>query len=211
LGGETAELPGFYARGEYDLAGFGVGIVERSKILDGRTVVPGDALVGIASSGLHSNGYSLARKVLLEQHQLRLDMRPPGFHRQLDDELLEPTRLYTREVAALLDAVQLKALAHVTGGGIPGNLPRVLPAGTRAVVEESRWTRPPVFDLIASLGPVERDEMFATFNMGLGMIAVMATVEVPAALRALARAGAKAWEVGWIEQGEGEPAAVVVP
>src|SRR5512140_104099 len=211
LGGETAELPGFYARGEYDLAGFCVGIVERSKILDGRTVAPGDALVGIASTGLHSNGYSLARRVLLEQHQLRLDVAPAGFSRPLDDELLEPTRIYAREVAALQDAVELKALAHITGSGIPGNLPRVLPAGTRALLEERRWKRPPIFDFIAKLGPVDRDEMFATFNMGLGMIAVMATGEVPAALRALAKAGAKAWEVGRIERGEGEPVAVVVP
>jgi phosphoribosylformylglycinamidine cyclo-ligase len=204
LGGETAELPGFYQKGEYDLAGFCVGVVERSKIIDGKSIRPGDALIGLASTGLHSNGYSLARKILVE------GARPP-IGPKLLEELLEPTRIYVKDVQALMDAVDVKGLAHITGSGIPGNLPRCLPPGTRAVLEESSWRVPPIFELIQSRGNVARDEMFATFNMGLGMIAVVASPDVPAARRALQARKAEAWEVGRIEKGEGEPRATIVP
>src|SRR5512147_539164 len=163
IGGETAELPGFYARGEYDLAGFAVGCVERSRIVDGSAVQPGDAVLGIASTGLHSNGYSLARRALLDRHPL--DWRPPGLGgRTLGEALLEPTRIYAKDVLAL---------AHVTGGGLPGNVPRTLPPGTRAVLDERRWPRPPLFDLVEREGAVPRDEMVRTFNMGLGLTAVL--------------------------------------
>jgi len=209
LGGETAELPGFYQRGEYDLAGFAVGVVERSKIIDGARIRQGDALVGLASTGLHSNGYSLARKVLLEQHRLPLDQAPEGLGRPLADELLEPTRLYARVVAALRAAADVKGLAHITGSGIPGNLPRCLPEGTRAVLEERRWPRPPIFDLIGQLGGVARAELYATFNMGLGMIAVVPAADVPAALGAAQGCGVPAWEVGRVEAGAGEPTAEI--
>ncbi|HEY8211303.1 MAG TPA: phosphoribosylformylglycinamidine cyclo-ligase [Myxococcaceae bacterium] len=209
LGGETAELPGFYQRGEYDLAGFAVGVVERSKIIDGRRIRPGDALVGLASTGLHSNGYSLARKVLLEQHRLPLDRPAEGLSRPLGDELLEPTRLYARAVAALCGASDVRGLAHITGGGIPGNLPRCLPDGTRAVLEERRWPRPPICDLIGRLGGVARSELYATFNMGLGMIAVVPPDAVPAAIRAAGSCGVPAWEVGRVEAGAGEPTAEI--
>ncbi|HYV44761.1 MAG TPA: phosphoribosylformylglycinamidine cyclo-ligase [Myxococcaceae bacterium] len=209
LGGETAELPGFYQRGEYDLAGFAVGVVERSKIVDGRRIRPGDALVGMASTGLHSNGYSLARKVLLERHQLPLDRPAEGLSRALGEELLEPTRIYARAAAALAAAADVKGLAHVTGAGIPGNLPRCLPEGTRAVLEEKRWPRPPIFDLIGRLGDVARSELYATFNMGLGMIAVVPPSDVPAALRAAESCGVPAWEVGRVEAGSGEPTAEI--
>lgn len=211
LGGETAELPGFYAEGEYDLAGFCVGVVEKSEILDGSSIVPGDALLGLASSGLHSNGYSLARRVLIQDRQLDLSEPVEGVDRPLGQALLEPTRLYAREVHALGRAIRLKGLAHITGGGIPGNLPRVLPAGTRAVLAERSWRRPPLFDLIAKLGGVERGEMFSTFNMGLGMIAVLPRTEVAAAIEFLSSRGLDAWEVGQIERGEGEPTAVICP
>lgn len=211
LGGETAELPGFYAKGEYDLAGFCVGVVERSKIIDGRSIRPGDALIGLASTGLHSNGYSLARRVLLDDAKLSLDARAPGCAHSLANELLEPTRIYVRDVQALMDAVEVKGLAHITGSGIPGNLPRCLPQGTRAVLEQANWKLPPIFELIAARGNVPRDEMFNTFNMGLGLIAVVSSPDVPPAMRALKAAKVDAWEVGRIEKGDGEPTATVLP
>jgi phosphoribosylformylglycinamidine cyclo-ligase len=210
IGGETAELPGFYADGEYDLAGFAVGAVERSRILDGRGVAPGDVLVGVASTGLHSNGYSLARKVLLPR--LALADRPAALGgRTLGEALLEPTRIYARDVLALLARVPVKALAHVTGGGLPGNVPRNLPEGTRAVVREGTWPVPGIFSLVEREGGVARDEMYRTFNMGLGLVAV-----VPAAAAAEARAvlrdrGLDAWEVGRVEAGAGEATCEVVP
>ncbi|MGO9831804.1 MAG: phosphoribosylformylglycinamidine cyclo-ligase [Myxococcaceae bacterium] len=211
LGGETAELPGFYSRGEYDLAGFCVGVVERSRIVSGRTIRPGDALVGLASSGLHSNGYSLARRVLLEQAHLSLEAQPEGLARTLADELLAPTRIYVKDVLALREAVDVRGLAHITGSGIPGNLPRCLPQGTRAVLHASRWPCPPIFSLLSRLGGVAREEMFSTFNMGLGMVCVLPEKEVPAALGLLRGRGVEAYEVGRVEAAEGEPTAVVLP
>jgi phosphoribosylformylglycinamidine cyclo-ligase len=211
LGGETAELPGFYAKGEYDLAGFCVGAVERSKVIDGRQIRPGDALIGLGSSGLHSNGFSLARRVLLDQAGLSLSSRPAGLSRELGDELLEPTRIYVKEVLALVEEVEVKGLAHITGGGIPGNLTRCLPQGCQAVLRERSWRRSPIFDLIAFAGSVEREEMFSTFNMGLGMIAVVSKQSVPAALNLLQGRKVAAWEVGQIEPGDGEPTARIEP
>jgi phosphoribosylformylglycinamidine cyclo-ligase len=184
LGGETAELPGFYAAGEYELAGFAVGIVERSAIIDGKSIVPGDAIIGLGSSGIHSNGFSLVRKII--------EGRP------MDPSLLEPTRIYVKDVLALCKQVKVKGLAHITGSGLPGNVPRCLPDGTRAVLREKSWPRPPIFDQLQAWGQVERAEMFSTFNMGLGMIAVVAKADVPKALQSL---GAGAWEVGTIEAG----------
>ena len=210
LGGETAELPGFYAQGEYDLAGFCVGVVERSKILDPKRVQVGDALVGMASSGLHSNGFSLARKVV-EDKKLDLNVRPAGLSRSLGEALLEPTRIYAREVMELLAMVDVKGLAHITGSGLPGNLPRCLPEGTKAVLDEKSWERSPLFDLLAQAGGIARDEMFSTFNMGLGMIAVVPLPDVPAALRTLKKMGLDAWEVGRVEKGQGEAQAVINP
>jgi phosphoribosylformylglycinamidine cyclo-ligase len=211
LGGETAELPGFYTKGEYDLAGFCVGIVERSRILDGRTVAVGDAVIGIASSGLHSNGYSLARKVLLDDAKLSLQDTPKGLSRPLVDDLLEPTTLYVQAARALLERTGVKGLAHITGSGIPGNLPRVMPADTRAVLAQSAWKAQPLFELIAQVGKVPREEMFATFNMGLGLIAIVPATEVSAALAAISSVGLAGWEVGRIERGDGEPQAMIQP
>jgi phosphoribosylformylglycinamidine cyclo-ligase len=203
IGGETAELPGFYARGEYDLAGFAVGCVERSRIVDGRSVAPGDVVVGVASSGLHSNGYALARKALLDRHPL--DWRPPELGgKTLGDALLEPTRIYAKDVLALLERVKVKALAHITGGGLPGNVPRNLPDGTRAVLDARRWERPPVFDLVQREGGVPWDDMLQTFNMGLGLVAVVAPGDAAAAQEALAARGLVSWVVGSIERGAGE-------
>ncbi|HEY6098691.1 MAG TPA: phosphoribosylformylglycinamidine cyclo-ligase [Anaeromyxobacter sp.] len=209
IGGETAELPGFYAKGEYDLAGFAVGCVERSRIVDGRGVVPGDLVVGVASTGLHSNGYSLARKALLDRYTLGQRLDALG-GKTLADALLEPTRIYAKDVLALLERVRVKAFAHVTGGGLPGNVPRNLPDGTRAVIEEKRWPRPAIFDLVEKEGQVPRDEMYRTFNMGLGLVAVVAPGDEAATLAALRERGLGAWTVGRVEQGEGEATCEVV-
>ncbi len=210
LGGETAELPGFYTPGEYELAGFCVGIVEKKKLIDGRRIAPGDRVIGLASSGLHSNGYSLARRVLADR-KLPIDATVEGV--VLADALLEPTRLYVKDVLALIDAVDVKGLAHITGSGIPGNLPRCLPNGTRAVLSEGAWRRRPIFDLLQRLGEVARDEMFSTFNMGLGMTAVVAKESVTKALALLASRGVEAWDVGEIVAGKpgAEAEAVVLP
>jgi phosphoribosylformylglycinamidine cyclo-ligase len=209
IGGETAELPGFYAGGEYDLAGFAVGCVERSRIVDGRAVSPGDLVVGIASSGLHSNGYSLARKALLERHPL--DARLDGLGGEtLADALLTPTRIYAKDVLALLEKVPVRSFAHVTGGGLPGNVPRNLPDGTRAVLDERRWTRPPIFDVVEREGQVPRDEMYRTFNMGLGLVAVIAPADEAATHALLRDRGLASWTVGGIEQGAGEATCEVV-
>jgi phosphoribosylformylglycinamidine cyclo-ligase len=203
IGGETAELPGFYAAGEYDLAGFAVGCVERSRIVDGRAVVPGDVILGVASSGLHSNGYSLARRALLDAHPL--DWRPPELSgATVADALLEPTRIYAKDVLALLDAVQVKAFAHVTGGGLPGNVPRSMPDGTKAVLEEARWPRPAIFDLVAREGGVPRDEMYRTFNMGLGLVAIVASGDAARAQETLRGRGLDSFVVGAVERGDGE-------
>jgi phosphoribosylformylglycinamidine cyclo-ligase len=189
LGGETAELPGMYAAGEYDLAGFSVGVVDRKKIVDGTRVQPGDVVIGLPSSGLHSNGYSLARKVLIEAMGLGYDARPAGLGGQtVGEALLTPTRLYARHVAALTAstgpgaAVDVRAMSHITGGGIPGNLPRVLPEGLGVRIE-SRWERPPIFQVIKDGGGVDEQEMRRTFNCGMGFLFV-----VPAADAARARA-----------------------
>ncbi|RMG13224.1 MAG: phosphoribosylformylglycinamidine cyclo-ligase [Deltaproteobacteria bacterium] len=205
LGGETAEMPGFYRPDEYDLAGFAVGVVERARILDGSRVKPGDLVVGLASSGLHSNGFSLARRAL-EALGLDLDARPDVLGgRSLGEVLLEPTRIYVRPVLTLLEANLPHALAHVTGGGLPGNLPRVLPPGLGVSLDATAWPRPPIFDLIASAG-IEREEMYATFNMGLGMVAVVDAAEAETTVHTLERYGVEAFVVGEVRPRRGTEA-----
>jgi phosphoribosylformylglycinamidine cyclo-ligase len=196
LGGETAELPGFYAPGEYDLAGFAVGVVERDAILDGKRVRPGDAAIGVASSGLHSNGYSLVRKVLLEHAGLALDATPEGLGEPLIDALLRPTRIYARAVRALSEAVELRALAHITGGGLPGNVPRVLPDGLGVDLDPASWERAPIFDLVQRLGDVAEPEMRRAFNLGLGLVAFVPAADAQRAVDALVQAGERASIVG---------------
>ncbi|MBX2813388.1 MAG: phosphoribosylformylglycinamidine cyclo-ligase [Myxococcales bacterium] len=173
IGGETAELPGMYAPGEYDLAGFAVGVVDRQSIIDGTGICPGHAVVGISSHGLHSNGYSLAREVLLNRAQCGLD-QPMDEHsaETWADVLLHPTAIYTQVVSALVRSVRPLAMAHITGGGLPGNLSRVLPTGTSAELWSSAWTVPAIFHHIQRLGPVSRMEMYRTFNMGVGLVVV---------------------------------------
>mgnify|MGYP000984352607 CR=1 FL=1 len=206
VGGETAELPGFYAAGEYDLAGFCVGVVERDEIVDGSKVRPGDVVVGLASSGLHSNGYSLARKVLLEHLALPLDVPDEEFGgRTLADVLLEPTRIYARHVFELRKGgIEIRAMAHITGGGLPGNVPRTLPDGVRAVIDRSAWEVPAIFRRIQKGGNVDEDEMFRTFNMGVGFTLVLPEGQVDEAIRRLGERGIEAFRIGAIEKGEGE-------
>ena len=177
VGGETAEMPSFYGAGEYDLAGFAVGVVERRSVIDGSGTRPGDVLLGLPSTGLHSNGFALARRVLLERAHLPLGRPAPGLRRPLGAELLRPTRIYVRPVRALLARLPrgaIRGMAHVTGGGLPGNLPRVLPRGCHAVVARAAWRVPPIFGLIARLGRVPQDEMDRTFNGGIGFVLVVA-------------------------------------
>jgi phosphoribosylformylglycinamidine cyclo-ligase len=172
LGGETAEMPGFYNDGEYDLAGFIVGVVDRPRLINGRAVAVGDRLVGLPSSGLHTNGYSLARQIVFEQMKLQVDSRVPELGRTVGEALLEPHRSYLQMIRPLLDGGRIKAMAHITGGGITENLPRVLPHGTAAVVDASAWEVPPLFRWLQRNGSVPIEDMMRTFNMGMGLVIV---------------------------------------
>jgi phosphoribosylformylglycinamidine cyclo-ligase len=201
IGGETAEMPGFYPPGEYDLAGCIVGWVRRREILDGRRIRPGDVILGVASSGLHTNGYSLARKVLIEREGMSLTKRVPELGRPLGDALLAPHRCYLRTLAPLLEKGWISALVHVTGGGITENTPRVLPAGCRAEVRLGSWPVPPVFELIRRLGRVPEGDMLRTFNMGVGMLAIVPPRYADRVTGALRRKREKFWIVGRIARG----------
>lgn len=204
VGGETAEMPSFYPDGEYDLAGFAVGVVERSRLIDGRTVRPGDALIALPSSGLHSNGFALARRVLLERAKLPLDRPAPGLRATLGDELLRPTRIYVpvvRELLRRMPAGTIRAMAHITGGGLPGNLPRVLPKGCRAAVRRGSWRVPPIFGLIEQLGRVSRVEMDRTFNNGIGFVMVVAASHATRVLTHLRKRRTGARQIGVIIRG----------
>ena len=201
LGGETAEMPSLYRDGEYDLAGFSVGIVEKDRIPDPRAVRAGDAVVGLPSSGLHSNGYSLARKVLLESAGLKLRSRVADLGRPLADELLQPTRIYAPLVCGLAARHRIKGIAHITGGGMVGNLPRVLPPGLRAWIRRESWPVPPVFGLIERLGGVPQAEMDRTFNNGIGMALVVGAEALDGVERALRRRGEPYAVIGEIRKG----------
>jgi phosphoribosylformylglycinamidine cyclo-ligase len=203
LGGETAQMPGFYARGEYDLAGFIVGVVERSEVLDGSRVRAGDTLLGVGSSGLHTNGYTLARRIVFEEMGLGVDDELPGVGESVADALLRPHRSYLRSVHPLLGGGGIHALAHITGGGVPGNLPRVLPAGLGARIERASWTPPALFRVLGERGGVAREEMDRVFNMGVGMIVVTHPELAEQTLGALRRAGEQAWILGAVEPGAG--------
>ena len=198
IGGETAEHPNAFPQDEYDLAGFAVGVVERERIVDGRSIQPGDALLGLASSGAHSNGFSLIRKIVERS-------RPPA-----GIDLLEPTRIYVKPVLKLLEQVPVKGLAHITGGGVVGNVPRVLPRNTVARIEKTAWPRPAVFQWLQETGKVAEDEMWRTFNCGIGMTLVVARDAVANAKALLEREGERVFEIGAIESSSGEPDAVVV-
>ncbi|GAB4263778.1 phosphoribosylformylglycinamidine cyclo-ligase [Thermincola ferriacetica] len=202
IGGETAEMPGFYAEDEYDVAGFVVGIVDREKIIDGHAVQPGDKLVGLPSSGLHSNGFSLARKVLLEIGGFALHETPAPLTRPLGEELLEPTRIYVKQVLPLLEKHRIKGMAHITGGGLTENIPRILPNNCKVVIDPSAWTVPPIFKLIQETGRVVDHEMLRTFNMGIGLVIIAAPDEAEAIMQTLAANGEKAVYIGEVVPGE---------
>jgi len=204
VGGETAELPGFYKPGEYDLAGFCVGLVDRDRIIDGREIEEGDVIIGIKSSGLHSNGFSLARKALFEIAGLKLDDKPEELAGQtLGETLLTPTRIYTKPVREILGRTQPKALIHITGGGFYENIPRVMPSGLGARIRKETWARPKIFDMIQSLGNIDEKEMFSTFNMGIGLMAVVDKRTATPVIELLAAGGDAAAEIGEIALGAG--------
>jgi phosphoribosylformylglycinamidine cyclo-ligase len=202
VGGEIAELPDFYARGEYDLAGFALGVVERRRLVDGRGVRAGDVVIGLLSNGLHSNGYSLARKVVFERLRLKVGDRIAGLSRTVGEELLRPTRIYVQPVRALLAAgARIRAMAHVTGGGLTGNLPRVLPPGCRAVIRRGTWPVPEVFRWLQRRGGIDEAEMFRVFNMGIGFVLVVPEAGAAGALARLWKARVPAFRIGVIGRG----------
>lgn len=201
LGGETAEMPSVYARGEFDLAGFVVGAVDRDKVIDGGSVRPGDLLVGLSSSGLHSNGYSLARKVVFDILGKRIGQRVPEWGATVAEELLRPTRIYVRPVLALLRKMRILGMAHITGGGITGNVPRSLPPGVTAVIDRAAWEVPPVFRTICSAAHLPDDEAFRTFNMGIGMVIMLRPVDADRAVAHFRRAGIPAAVIGEVRKG----------
>ena len=210
LGGETAEMPGMYAEGEYDLAGFTVGVVDNDKIIDGSSITKGDQVIGIASSGLHSNGYSLARKVLLDNMQLQLDSVPAELGKTLGEELLTPTRIYVKSIQNLLRDFTIKGIAHITGGGILENLPRVLPQHCKAVIDRHSWEKPAIFEMLREGGHIPEEEMYRTFNYGIGMILVVSASETEDILGRLAGLNERAYLMGEIVQTEDTAAQVVL-
>jgi phosphoribosylformylglycinamidine cyclo-ligase len=208
IGGETAEMPGMYDPNEYDLAGFAVGLVEKSRIIDGKAIVPGDAVIGLTSSGPHSNGYSLIRRVIAVSSADLYDKFDN--ERTLGEALLEPTRIYVKPVLKLLEQVAIKGMAHITGGGLTENIPRVLPENTCARLERASWPSLPIFDWLQRKGGIEDREMTRTFNCGIGMVLVVAAEHAAQALATLTDLGVEAYRIGAIAAREmGEPQAVV--
>ena len=206
-GGETAEMPGMYAKGDYDLAGFCVGVVEKSRIIDGTKVKAGDALIGMASSGAHSNGYSLIRKVL-EVSGADLNMAFDGA--TLGERLLEPTRIYVKPILALLEKVDVHSLSHITGGGLLENLPRVMPENTKAVIDAKSWTQPAVFNWLQEQGNIEATEMYRTFNCGVGMVVVVDASDADTAITTLKQQGVEASQIGVIESSDNASPEVII-
>jgi phosphoribosylformylglycinamidine cyclo-ligase len=207
IGGETAEMPGMYPPGEYDLAGFAVGAVEKERIIDGSRIAGGDVVLGLASSGAHSNGYSLIRRIF---ERTRPDLSADFHGRPFADVILEPTRIYVKPILQLLDTVAVKGLAHITGGGIVENVPRILPAGLTAEIDAAAWPRPPLFGWLQAQGGVAEEEMLRVFNCGIGMVVVVAAQDVEAASALLRRAGETVWRIGTIRaQRPGEAQTVV--
>jgi phosphoribosylformylglycinamidine cyclo-ligase len=208
IGGETAEMPGFYPPGEYDLAGFIVGAVERKKVLTGKNVQPGDMLLALPSAGLHTNGYSLARKLVFEVAKLQADTYVADVGNKIGAELLKPHLCYAPALKDIVARGWVSALAHITGGGIPGNLPRVLPTGVKAQIDLSSWPVPAIFKYLAKLGKMERDELLQSFNMGIGMILVVPPKNVKSLEAALKKRREKFFLIGRIERSESGKARV---
>jgi len=198
IGGETAELPDFYQPGEYDLAGFAVGIVDKSKIINGSEISPGDKVIGLASSGIHSNGYSLARKVFFEVVGYNVETRIEELDTTLGEELLKPTRIYVKPVLELISNYRIKGIAHITGGGFLENIPRILPEGTGAIIKKGSWPVQPVFKLIQEIGEISEKEMYRTFNMGIGLVLVVASNQAEEIIKTANDNGEKAFLIGEI-------------
>ena len=208
IGGETAEMPSMYPDGEYDLAGFAVGAVEKSKIIDGRSIRPGDVVLGLASSGAHSNGYSLIRKIL---ERAKPDLTMPLGGVPLADAVMAPTRIYVKPLLALLQADHVKGMAHITGGGLTENIPRILPDHLTAVIERGEWTLPPLFQWLQQEGQVADAEMHRVFNCGIGMVVIVAAADAGAAMQLLAAAGEQVHHIGLIKaRDEGQAQTIVV-
>ena len=199
LGGETAEMPGMYGGGEYDLAGFSVGVVDNDNIIDGSSITTGDKVIGIASTGLHSNGYSLARKIFLEELKLDLKATPKELNKPLGEELLTPTRIYVKSILNLMRDFNIKGIAHITGGGLLENLPRVLPQKCKAVIDRHSWEKPAIFEMLRAGGNIPEEEMYRTFNYGIGMTIVVPETEVDDVIGRLAGLGEKAFLIGEIQ------------
>jgi len=207
IGGETAEMPGMYAQGEYDLAGFAVGVVEKSEIIDGHDIGAGDVILGLASSGAHSNGYSLVRRIL---ERAKLDLGADFHGRPLGEVLLEPTRIYVKPLLALMRQLRVKGMAHITGGGLIENVPRMLPAAVKAMIARSSWRMPPLFEWLQREGKIASSEMQRVFNCGIGMVIVVAAEDADAATRALTNGGETVFRIGAIEARKaGEPQSVI--
>ena len=192
-----------YPEGEYDLAGFAVGVVDKPKIIDGKTIKPGDTILGLASSGLHSNGYSLARRVFFDKSKLDVGARLPELDRPLGEVLLTPTRIYAKQILALVKEFRIKGIAHITGGGITENLPRIFPSSVKAKINRKAWTVPPIFQALSNLGQVEREEMYRVFNMGIGLILIVPSQSATAVLKRAAELGDQGWKIGEIVSSSG--------
>lgn len=203
IGGETAEMPGFYKAKEYDLAGFAVGAVDKSKIINGSAVKAGDAIIGIASSGIHSNGYSLVRKLFFELNDYRVDTYVEELGCTLGEELLKPTRIYVKTVQSMIEKFAIKGIAHITGGGFIENIPRTIPEGLKAVVDLNSYEVPQIFKLMQRLGNIEEREMYNTYNMGIGMVFVVDSGIAEDVLKELKTLGETAYLLGTVEKGEG--------
>lgn len=204
IGGETAELTDLYSPGEYDLAGFACGVVEKKKLITGANIKPGDKILGLASSGLHSNGYTLARRVFFKEAGLSVNDKLKGLDKPLGEELLTPTRIYTQSLLSLIKKVKIKGLAHITGGGLPENIGRILPKGTKAVIEKMSFKKPTIFGLLQLYGKINPGEMYKAFNMGIGMAVIVSSKDLNKSLKILNDCGEKIFLIGEIAKGQGQ-------
>jgi phosphoribosylformylglycinamidine cyclo-ligase len=209
IGGETAEMPGFYGAGEYDLAGFAVGIVDEGRAIDGFRVKAGDHIIGVASNGLHSNGFSLVRRIVFDLLNLGVDDWVDELDSHLGEELLKPTRIYVRLILNLVQEFSISAIAHITGGGIPGNLSRVMPSGCKAIVERKSWEIPAIFGFLQKRGGIPEEEMWRTFNNGIGMVLVVRPCDVDAVVESVHELGERSFHIGEIVQGDGREVEIV--
>lgn len=204
IGGETAEMPGFYGEDEYDIAGFVVGVADRSRIIDGSRIKPGDKLIGLPSSGLHSNGFSLARKALFEVSGWDAGYFHPELGRTVGEEMLEPTRIYVLQILSLMKEFELRGMAHITGGGLTENVPRMLPEGLSVVINKGSWQVHKVFEIIRQIGDVDEEEMYRTFNMGIGFVMAVPPEQADGIVGRLGEAGEKAYHIGEVVPGDGK-------